>query len=250
VGGPSRGGERSYVIPGDSAPSNKHELAYRLIRERIVAAAYQPGQRLIIDALARDLNMSQVPIREAIRRLQAEGWITYRHNSGPEVANIGLEQWQSTMEVLAVLEGYATALATEHMLDDDMAQLRQHASDMQRALEDFDLLGFSDSNRAFHRVIYQRCPNKSLVERISETQAQLDAMRGTLFPSVPQRGADSMAEHLELMQLIERRAGFQEIERYARDHKLHFLQAAVRQLRQWMRTRQSQLASATLPEGD
>jgi len=75
-------------------------------------------------------------------------------------------------------------------------------------------------------------------------------MRGTLFPSVPQRGADSMAEHLELMQLIERRAGFQEIERYARDHKLHFLQAAVRQLRQWMRTRQSQLASATLPEGD
>ena len=99
------------IRPSDDAPTNKHELAYRLIRERIEAAVYQPGQRLVIDALARDLNMSQVPIREAIRRLQAEGWITYRHNSGPEVANIGVEQWQATMEVLAVLEGYATALA-------------------------------------------------------------------------------------------------------------------------------------------
>src|SRR5437868_401615 len=95
----------------DDAPANKHELAYRLIRARIETAVYQPGQRLVIDALARDLNMSQVPIREAIRRLQAEGWITYRHNSGPEVANIGFEQWQATMEVLAILEGYATALA-------------------------------------------------------------------------------------------------------------------------------------------
>ena len=187
-------------------PANKHELAYRLIRERIVGAEYQPGQRLIIDALARDLNMSQVPIREAIRRLQAEGWIRYRHNSGPEVANIGIEQWQATMEVLAVLEGYATALAAEHVGDEDVVQLREHASDMQQALGQFDLLGFSDSNRAFHRVIYSRCPNQMLVERISETQAQLDAMRGTLFPSVPQRGADSIAEHLKLIELLEQRA--------------------------------------------
>jgi hypothetical protein len=69
-------------------------------------------------------------------------------------------------------------------------------------------------------------------------------MRGTLFPSVPQRGADSVAEHLKLIELLEQRADFADIERYARDHKLHFLQAAVRQLQQWMRTRQSQLAAS------
>src|SRR6202140_6011698 len=109
-------------VQNDETPANKHELAYRLIRERIGAAVYQPGQRLVIDGLARDLNMSQVPIREAIRRLQAEGWITYRHNSGPEVANIGVEQWQATMEVLAVLEGYATALAAPHLDPTDLAQ--------------------------------------------------------------------------------------------------------------------------------
>src|SRR6266851_1941906 len=125
----------------DSPRTNKHEVAYRLIRERIEAASYQPGQRLVIDALARDLNMSQVPIREAIRRLQAEGWITYRHNSGPEVANIGLEQWQATMEVQAVLEGYATALAAPAVGADDIARMRELAQRMQQAMAEFDLLG-------------------------------------------------------------------------------------------------------------
>jgi DNA-binding GntR family transcriptional regulator len=219
------------------APLNKHERAYRLIRERIESGIYQPGQRLVIDALARDLDMSQVPIREAIRRLQAEGWVTYRHNSGPEIANIGLEQWQSTMEVLAVLEGYATALAAPQLRKADLKLLRQQLLGMQRAVERFDLLAFSESNRAFHAAIYQRCPNPVLVERISETQAQLDAMRGTLFPSVPQRGADSLGEHRELVELLESRASFEAVERSAREHKLHFLEAALRQFEQWARTR-------------
>jgi DNA-binding GntR family transcriptional regulator len=233
------------VRSNDDAPTNKHELAYRLIRERIEAAVYQPGQRLVIDALARDLNMSQVPIREAIRRLQAEGWITYRHNSGPEVANIGVEQWQATMEVLAVLEGYATALAAPHLREDDVVLLAQHAAAMQHAMEQFDLLRFSGSNRAFHSVIYARCPNPVLVERISETQAQLDAMRGTLFPSVPQRGADSIAEHLKLITLLEEHAAFEDVEAYAREHKLHFLLAAVRQFEQWAMARQSRISGSS-----
>src|ERR1700730_8691527 len=221
-------------VQNDETPANKHELAYRLIRERIEGAVYQPGQRLVIDALARELNMSQVPIRESIRRLQAEGWITYRHNSGPEVANIGLEQWQATMEVLAILEGYATALAAPSVGAGDIARAMQHA------MEQFDLLSFSASNRQFHRVIYARCPNPVLVERITETQAQLDAMRGTLFPSVPQRGADSIAEHLELIEMIERGAPFDEIEARARNHKLNFLAAAIRQLQQLAPSRQGQ----------
>jgi len=219
------------------APTNKHERAYRLIRERIESGMYQPGQRLVIDALARDLDMSQVPIREAIRRLQAEGWVTYRHNSGPEIANIGLEEWQATMELLAVLEGYATALAAPHLRKQDLKELRRHVQAMQRAVEQFDLLTFSDQNRAFHGVIYSHCPNPVLVERISETQAQLDAMRGTLFPTIPQRGMESVLEHRQLVELLEKRASFEVIERSAREHKLHFLVAAVRQFEQWARTR-------------
>ena len=52
---------------------NKHEQAYSIIRERIFNGTYVPGYRLVIDGLARELGISPVPIREAIRRLEAEG---------------------------------------------------------------------------------------------------------------------------------------------------------------------------------
>ena len=231
------------IEAGGDAPANKHELAYRLIRSRIEGGRYQPGQRLVIDSLARDLSMSQVPVREAIRRLQAEGWITYRQNSGPEVTNIGLDQWQATMAVLAVLEGYASALAAPYVTRADIVRLREQSEAMQHAMHVFDLLAFSANNRDFHRVIYARCPNRVLVERINETQTQLDAMGGTLFPSVPQRGADSILEHLALIGMLERGVSFAEIEAYARQHKLNFAAAAVRQFERLARQRRPRSVS-------
>jgi DNA-binding GntR family transcriptional regulator len=231
------------VTPREAAAPNKHEFAYRAIRERIEDAVYRPGQRLVIDSLARDLNMSQVPIREAIRRLQAEGWISYRRNSGPEVANVGLEQWRDMVEVLAVLEGYATALAAPYIRSEDILRLHEIVDGMQQALKEFDLLAFSAGNREFHRAIYSRCPNTALVERICETQAQLDTIRGTLFPSVPQRGAGSNDEHRVLIEMLERGEPFEKIESTARDHKLHFLQAAVRHIEEIDRTRRTRYAN-------
>ncbi|HWE60713.1 MAG TPA: hydantoinase/oxoprolinase N-terminal domain-containing protein [Chloroflexota bacterium] len=65
---------------------SKHERAYLLIRSRIGDGTYEPGERLVIDALAGELGISPVPVREAIRRLEAEGRVVYRHNAGARVA--------------------------------------------------------------------------------------------------------------------------------------------------------------------
>ena len=221
---------KSSVSP-KSVP-NKQERAYELIRNRIAVGIYGPGQRLIIDSLARDLEISQVPIREAIRKLEAEGWVHYHRNSGPEVANVSREQWQATMEVLAVLEGYATALAAGHVTAKGLARMAGINSEMEDALKEFDLLRLSRCNRQFHRAIYVFCPSPYLVERIEETQAKIDAIRGTLFPSVPQRSSDSIAEHAHILQVIRDKEPFEVVERVAREHKLNFLRAAVKQLDQ------------------
>ena len=74
---------------------NKHEQAYRVLRERIVNGVYVPGYRLVIDALALELGVSAVPIREAIRRLEAEGWVVYRPNTGAQVASIDVAQYEA-----------------------------------------------------------------------------------------------------------------------------------------------------------
>ena len=204
---------------------NKHELTYAHVRKRILDGFYEPGHRLVLDALARELGISPVPVREALRRLEAEGFIVYRRNVGAQVAPVDDERWEAEMRVLAVLEGHATALATESMRPVDFKCLRKLNADMGPVLEEADMVGFATLNRAWHFTIYERCPNRYLVEMLGETNERLDALRRTVFTYVPDRGGQSLAEHAHIIDLLERSAPFEVVEAAARTHKLKTVEA-------------------------
>lgn len=199
---------------------SKQELSYRTIRERILDGTYGPGYRLTIDTLAKELGMSQVPIRESIRRLEAEGWVVYQRNIGPQVSPIDPERWAQAMTTLAVLEGYATAEAAFSIGPREIRRLREINASMKEAIESLDVMTFSQLNRQFHYEIYGSCPNTYLVDVIHDTWSRLDVIRVTVFAYIPQRSRSSVGEHEEIIQAIERKADPVEIERLAREHKL------------------------------
>jgi len=148
------------------APS-RVELAYATIRERITTGVYGPGYRLVLDELAREIGSSPVPVREAVRRLEAEGYVDFQRHVGARVASFDEHEFEQAVQVVAVLEGYATALAAPHMRRTDIAKARKINDRMRAALADFDPIRFSALNREFHFVIYDRCPNthiRSLLE--------------------------------------------------------------------------------------
>ena len=79
---------------------SKSERAYRLIRGRIDAGQYMPGHRLVLAPIAAELDMSVVPVREAIRRLEAEQLVTFERNVGAQVALIKETEYLHTMQTL------------------------------------------------------------------------------------------------------------------------------------------------------
>ncbi len=199
---------------------NKHEQAYSIIRERIFNGTYVPGYRLVIDALARELGISPVPIREAIRRLEAEGWVEYRANAGAQVAAVDASKYEEEMTVLALLEGYATALALLHLSTDDVKHLRELNASMYNALQSADIPAFSRLNKTFHFFIYNHCQNNYLVELLRGTWDRLEVRGHTDFSYIPQRSWISVEEHTRLLDMIERHASQDEIEQMIREHKL------------------------------
>src|SRR5579884_1652591 len=218
--------QKEQIVQQDGqAQENKQERAYTVLRRRIIDGTYASGYRLNIDALTRELGVSKVPIREAIRRLEAEGWVVSNRNTSPQVAQIDLSQWESEMTILALLEGYATALAAEHLGQEDYTKLWQINASMQQALRDFDIVTFNRFNRAFHTVIYNGCPNTALVELIQQTWDRLDTIRSSVFLFIPERGWASVNEHMQLIRLLEQHVPFDEIEREARLHKLRTREA-------------------------
>jgi DNA-binding GntR family transcriptional regulator len=206
-------------------PMNKHERTYAFIKQRIVDGTYGPGHRLVLDTVAGELGVSSVPVREAIRRLEAEGWVVYRPNVGAQVAPIDKGRWVSEMTVLALVEGYASALAAPHLGWRELRTLRAANRDMARAVQALDVLRFSQLNRSFHREICSRCGNPYLLQLWQETNDRLDAIRRTVFPYIPYRARGSLEEHMRLVNLLSKPASFNEIERFARTHKLRTIRA-------------------------
>jgi DNA-binding GntR family transcriptional regulator len=210
---------------------NKQERAYRTIRERILSGAYGPGYRIVIGTLADELGVSAVPVREAIRRLEAEGLIVYRPNAGAQVAPADPGLYDEELTVLAVLEGYATALAAAELGPEDVERLRTINERMVEAMERIDALSFGRLNQEFHAAIYARCPNRALVELLQDVARRLDAIRRTVFVQIPYRGSASIEEHRQLIALVDAGAPFAEIEAAARTHKLN----TVESFREWRR---------------
>ena len=203
----------------------KQERVYQAIRERILSGAYGPGYRVVIDALAEEFEVSGLPVREAIRRLEAEGLVIYRPNAGAQVAPADPGLFDEEMTVLAVLEGYGTALAAPCLGAADIARLSEINDEMAAAMAELDTLRFGRLNQEFHGLIYERCPNAALVGMLRDVARRLDAIRRTVFVQIPYRGSTSVAEHRELISLIKTQAPAAKIEKAAREHKLATVQS-------------------------
>lgn len=198
----------------------KQERVYGVVRERILSGAYAPGYRVVIDQLAGELGVSALPVREAIRRLEAEGLVVFRPNAGAHVAPADPVLFDEELTVLALLEGYASALAAPRLDQEAVVRLSALTDAMEAAIERVDPLDFGRLNQEFHAVLYEHCPNAALVGLLRDVARRLDAIRRTVFVQIPYREAASVAEHRHLIELIAGGASPARIEAAARDHKL------------------------------
>ncbi|BBH68175.1 GntR family transcriptional regulator [Actinoplanes sp. OR16] len=203
---------------------SKHESVYRSIRERILGGTYGPGERLVLSAIARDLDVSPVPVREAMRRLEAENLITFERNVGARVNTLDDEAWEQLVEMLALLDGYAmrraqcritpAAIGEAQRLND---ALRAHAGGP--ADQHGEVMAL---HRLFHRILYAAGDNRYLIESLDSAWDRIDASRVLASRWPAHRLVSSVDEHDQLLRML--RSGDvagDELERCTRQHSLN-----------------------------
>lgn len=163
--------------------------------------------------------MSPVPVREAIRRLEAEGYVVFKRNVGAQVASIDVAEYAQVMQVLAVLEAAATALALPFLDAADLARARAVNEAMKASFAGFDPVEFTRLNREFHGIMYAQCPNAHLREFIAREWKRMDAIRRSTFSFVPERAHDAVKEHDQLIDLIESKQDASQVEWFCRSHR-------------------------------
>jgi DNA-binding GntR family transcriptional regulator len=208
-----------------TATISKSQRAYAHLHDRIERGVYGPGYRLVLDAIARELDMSVVPVREAIRRLEAEGVVTFERNVGARVIQIDPTDLHATTETLAMVEGAAVGLAVPALTPEIVAEARAVNERMRRSLDEFDPVRFTRLNEAFHRGLSDPCPNEQLKGLVDAGWRRLSMLRRSTFGFVPGRARDSVEEHERILLLLESGADAHDVELAVREHRLASLHA-------------------------
>ncbi|MGF3023560.1 GntR family transcriptional regulator [Methylobacterium aquaticum] len=141
----------------------------RALAERIVSGALAAGSRLRQDAVAAEFDASHVPVREAFRRLEAQGLVVSEPRRGVRVAGFGPEEVREVAEMRAALEVLALRHAAPHLTPAtlDRAEDATRAGDRAGG----DVQAWEEANRSFHRLILAPCGMPRLMKAIDDLQA-------------------------------------------------------------------------------
>ena len=203
------------VDPDESGPQlPRAEQVQQQVLKKIRDGVYWPGDRLRESEVASSLGVSRTPVREALRRLESDGLLSFESWRGAVVAQLDRQQVGELYAMREVLEGTAARMAARHIDDAEIKLLRilqQQAS---------ELAGKPDSlaavNRRLHQAIYTAARNRYLLQTLGQLENALALLRGTTY-AVDGRAAVAADEHAAIVDAICQRDG-DAAEKAARAH--------------------------------
>ncbi len=177
------------------------EVVCETLRTAIIGGVLKPGQRLMEIQLAEELGVSRTPVREAIRKLEQEGFVDITPRRGTYVANISIKDVIDVYEIRTALDMLAAELAAERITDEELGQLKLQLKKISEVVEHEDMEKIGDYDWAFHEVLYKASRNDRLVGIINNLREQLIRLRVTSM-NYPGRIKDTLKEHELLVESI------------------------------------------------
>jgi DNA-binding GntR family transcriptional regulator len=206
------------VVP-QVARGAKADHAYEIIRGKILDGSYGPGFRLVLDRLANEIGVSAVPVREALRRLEAEGYVDFTRNVGASVRWIDVTDCAESLQTLAVLEASATAMTAPLLDKSALAGARRANRAMTASLARMDLVAVGEQDCQFHEFLWAACPNAYLVAMVRRETERVQRLGSAILALAPERARQAAGEHERLVELIGEGARSSQIEHMARAHR-------------------------------
>jgi DNA-binding GntR family transcriptional regulator len=184
----------------------KADLVREELRARLLRGDLQPGDRVPIATLARELGVSQIPVREGITRLEAEGLLAFETHKGAVVPRLAPADIEETFAIRAELEGLAARRAAAAITPERLAELRAILDEMAEAAASGDHEAYGRGNRAFHLTIYRSQPYGRLTTMIETLWDQTDWCR-RIFARDEESLAASAGEHEAILAALARGDG-------------------------------------------
>lgn len=208
---------------------SKNEQVYEHLRAMILGGQLEPGSRLVIDHLAESLGVSQIPIREALFRLEAGGFVTLEPHIGARVAELHAKEVREVFQVLEAMEVITGTAACARLTVADLAWLERHVKAMEADLAEPE--AWSEGNKRLHLFLGERAGMLLALRVLDSALDHWDRLRRHYLHDVfAHRIPLAQREHVTLLAALARRDEAA-VERTLRDHNRAALAAYADHLR-------------------
>ena len=180
------------------------EVVCETLREAIRSGVLKPGERLMEIQLADELGVSRTPVREAMRKLELEGYVIMLPRRGTYVANISIRDINEVFEIRTTMDALASGLAAERITEEELEQLERLLVSIGENIETRNMKKVVEDDMEFHDILYKASRNQRLVGIISNLREQMTRFR-SMSMSYPGRLKKTLEEHSRLVEAIAQR---------------------------------------------
>lgn len=212
---------------GFRRPPTTQEAVLAELRQMLVSGRLRPGDQIRQEALAADLNVSRVPIREALKTLESEGQITYRPRRGYFVTELSIEDVRELHRLRELLEEEALRVSLPRLTEADCERLRQAQRDLESAFAADDAAGSAAASRRFHFALFEPCGMVRLMRLIRVLWDATEPYRSAYFSLVD--AEEVLGRNQEIIDAIARNDTTAVIQRLAkhREDSIEALQGVL-----------------------
>lgn len=184
----------------------KSEAIYIEIKKSISKGLLKPGDRLIIQQLAAQYGVSDIPVREALKKLTTEGYVETQPHMGSRVASMSHKGLEEVCAVREVLEPFAAKLAAQRVTNAEIKKLEEFYEKVDRALSGGRMDDYKKVHRHFHKYLVELSGNELLTKTIFDLMDMESRMRiiFQLFPDIMQ---ESAKEHRQILEVLRNKDG-------------------------------------------
>lgn len=192
------------------------EIVYESLRDAIVNQTLKPGERLMEKELADEMGVSRTPVREAIRKLELEGYVIMIPRKGAYVAGLSIKDINEVFEIRGALEALAAGLAAQRASEEEIEEMELSLALEASHFETSDLLKTIEVDTKFHDLIFKASKNSRLMGMVKDLREQVQRFRTTTL-AVPGRMKFALDEHRKIIECIAAR-DIEAAQRAAGDH--------------------------------
>jgi len=181
-------------------PTSLSEHVYMALKRQILKGELPPGHRLIVLEIAKQFEVSQAPVREALERLKQEGLIIGKQNKGSVVSEITPKEIRDIYELRQLIEGHALRETMKVLTREDIGYLENIVVQMKQAVDDNDPYRLVELDMNFHGFFYERSGNALFVDIWNRIRTKI--MRFISVTNKDHPGYSIPDSHTEILDLI------------------------------------------------